>query len=137
MRHVELRFQGREIPITTTEVDDSVSCGGMSLRDLLDRELSDNDIAERVSIARRNIGRSKRKNGLAKLRLTAGLSQQQVADSMNIQQPAIARWERNPGSITADNMRALAKALHSSMSEVAQVIEEQLMNQSAMRHEHA
>lgn len=140
---VELKFQGREISSATsvsidnTSDDSAIRNGGMSLRELLDRELANKDVAAKVATARRRVGQTHKQKGLAKLRLSAGLSQQQVADGMGIQQPAIARWERNPGSITAENMRALARALNSTMSTVAQAIEEQLMNQASMEHDHA
>lgn len=140
---VELKFQGREISSATSVSIDNLTDdaamqnGGMSLRELLNRELANKDVAAKVATARRRVGQTQKINSLAKLRLSAGLSQQQVADGMGIQQPAIARWERNPGSITAENMRALAKALGSTMSNVAQAIEEQLMNQASMEHDHA
>ena len=129
---VEMKFQGREItalkslPIESALDNPALQNGGMSLRDLLDRELTDPEVAKDVASTRRRLGSTKQQHGLAKLRLSTGLSQQQVADAMGVQQPAIARWERNPSGIAADRMLALASALNLSMADVAQAIEEQL-----------
>lgn len=137
---VELKFQGVDVtPLhpTTRNNDPAIKNGGMSLSDLLNKEMADVNVAARASGVRRRLGRTKQSNGIAKLRLEAGLSQQQVADAMGLQQPAIARWERNPGAMSVDNLRALAKALNLSTSTAAQAIDEQLTTQQSTRLEHA
>lgn len=48
---------------------------------------------------------------LAKLRLSAGLSQSQLAAKLATQQPNIARWEREPQSMTVDTVFKFADAL--------------------------
>jgi ribosome-binding protein aMBF1 (putative translation factor) len=49
--------------------------------------------------------------GLVGLRLRAGLSQQQLAQLMETQQPSVARWEREPASMRVGTMLRLAKVL--------------------------
>ena len=140
---VELKFQGREISTSapSSEVENidnpAIRNEGMSLANLLNREMADSDVSNRVSVARRRLGQAQKENGLAKLRLSAGLSQKNVADAMGLQQPAIARWERHPGSISAENMRSLARALNLSMSDVAEAIDVQLSLTASQRQEYA
>lgn len=142
LRTVELKFQGHEVTAPQPVADNAsnnlaIQNGGMSLSDLLKKEMANPDVAARASDARRRIGQAKQVNGIAKIRLSAGMSQQQVADAMGVQQPAIARWERHPGGISASNMRDMAAALNMTMGEVAQAIDEQLTSQQSTRPEHA
>ena len=64
--------------------------------------------------------------GLAGLRLKAGLSQQQVAQRMDTQQPSVARWERDPASMRVATMQRLAQVLGVDLAAMAQAISAQL-----------
>lgn len=142
LRAVELKFQGHEVTAPQPTADNAsnniaIKNGGVSLGDLLKKEMANPDVAARASGVRRRLGQAKQASGIAKLRLNAGMSQQQVADAMGVQQPAIARWERHPGGISASNMRDMAAALNMTMSDVAQAIDEQLSSEQSTRLEHA
>lgn len=142
LRTAELKFQGHEVTAPVLTIDNAsnniaIKNGGISLSDLLKKEMANPIVAARASAVRRRIGQVKQAHGIAKLRLSAGMSQQQVADAMGVQQPAIARWERHPGGISASNMRDMAAALSMTMSDVAQAIDEQLSSKQFTRLEHA
>ena len=52
------------------------------------------------------------------LREAAGLSQQQLADKLNITQAAYAWWERNPVALRPDQLQSLATALNVSVDDL-------------------
>lgn len=60
---------------------------------------------------------------LAALRLKAGLSQAELAERLNTSQPNVARMERMPNDPKISTVRAWAEALHVSVTEVLQAIE--------------
>lgn len=70
-----------------------------------------------LKLARQRLGRSlqaadeHKQHSLAALRLQAGLSQEKLAELMDMQQPNIARLERSPGNLHASTVMKLAKAL--------------------------
>jgi ribosome-binding protein aMBF1 (putative translation factor) len=72
-------------------------------------------------------------SSLAALRLQAGLSQTQLADKLRTQQPAVARFEKDPSAMQFPTMSAIAEATKTSVGAVAEIIEAQL--KSAKRHE--
>lgn len=57
-------------------------------------------------------------NALRKYRLTAGLTQAQVASSMGVSQPNYQRWESGAAAVPAKKQRALAKVLKVSLEEL-------------------
>lgn len=48
---------------------------------------------------------------LSQLRLSAGLSQAQLAERLGTQQPNIARWERDPRNMNVETIHRFAAAL--------------------------
>lgn len=60
--------------------------------------------------------------GLAALRLSAGLSQKTLAERMGKQQPAIARWERNPSQMQIETAFAYCEALGITLQEFQDAI---------------
>lgn len=60
---------------------------------------------------------------LSGLRLSAGLSQQQLAEALGTQQPNIARMEKRPGDLTISKIRRLAQVLHADLGEIVEAIE--------------
>lgn len=57
-------------------------------------------------------------NGLRPKRLSAGLSQKQLAEIMQVTQAAIANWETGAAYPRASQLPALAAALHCSIDEL-------------------
>jgi transcriptional regulator with XRE-family HTH domain len=55
---------------------------------------------------------------LRSLREAAGLSQQQVADKLDMTQTAYAWWERNPVALRPEQLQSLAAALNVSVEEL-------------------
>lgn len=66
-----------------------------------------------------------KRTGLLALRMQAGLSQTELAQRMGTHQPSIARWERAPMSMSAQNMNAMAIALGVPAVDVFTAIQEQ------------
>jgi len=60
---------------------------------------------------------------LAQLRLSKGMSQQNLADAMGVKQPYIARIERGEDDIKVSTVMSLAKALGESPATVFQILE--------------
>src|SRR5208282_458742 len=52
------------------------------------------------------------------LREAAGLSQQQLAEKLNITQAAYAWWERNPVALRAEQLQSLAAVLNVTVDEI-------------------
>src|ERR1035438_8830691 len=52
------------------------------------------------------------------LREAAGLSQQQLAEKLNVTQSAYAWWERNPVALRPDQLQSLAAALNATVDEI-------------------
>lgn len=59
-------------------------------------------------------------HGLAALRLSAGLSQKQLAEKLGTQQSNISRWEANRGDIQLSTLKSLAEALGVTVADVIQ-----------------
>lgn len=57
---------------------------------------------------------------LASLRISAGLSQQQVAESLNVRQSTVATWERSARPPKGDLLPKLAFILKVSISDLLQ-----------------
>jgi transcriptional regulator with XRE-family HTH domain len=55
---------------------------------------------------------------LRALREAAGLSQQQVADKLDMTQTAYAWWERNPVALRPEQLQSLAAALNVTVEEL-------------------
>ncbi len=60
---------------------------------------------------------------LSTLRLKAGLSQAELGQLIDMKQPNVARFEKNPGNPQLETLRKLSKALGVSMDLVADAIE--------------
>jgi transcriptional regulator with XRE-family HTH domain len=57
---------------------------------------------------------------LAELRKSAGLSQQQLADKMNVRQSTVASWERSANPPKGEFLAPLAKSLKVSLDTLLQ-----------------
>jgi len=57
------------------------------------------------------------------LRLSAGLSQSELADKMEMKQPNIARLEKRPGDPSLSTLQKLAKVLGVDIQEVIAAVE--------------
>ena len=97
------------------------------------RRASDPQRAARLKAMRQRIGNALDQNSqtldLAGLRLRAGLSQQQLAQLMETQQPSVARWEREPASMRVGNMLRLAKVLGVDAATIAVAISSSQSNE--------
>lgn len=60
---------------------------------------------------------------LAALRLAVGLSQSELAERMNMQQPNVARLEKRPGDPSLSTLQKLSKALGVSLDDVIAAVE--------------
>lgn len=112
-------------------MDRAIANGGISLDDFLARELTDPCVAEAVKQVRMETGRAKQQASIAKLRLTAGLTQAELAALMNTQQSAIARLEKNPATLSYSGMVSMAKAIGCELSELFAAIHQQCIGPSA------
>jgi plasmid maintenance system antidote protein VapI len=95
--------------------------GEISAVDFLAKVEADPRKAAALAGARERAGLRAQANGrstLTALRLSARLSQTQLAEKMKTQQPNIARWEREPKNMTADTVYKLAEALGVSAATV-------------------
>lgn len=68
--------------------------------------------------------------GLTGLRLLAGMSQQQLAERMQTQQPSVARWERDPSGMKVETLLRLARVLEMEFSAVAKAVGAQVESQN-------
>ncbi|MEE1653762.1 helix-turn-helix domain-containing protein [Brachymonas sp. J145] len=111
------------------------------LSDYLRSSASKPGRAEHLSAAARELATSDQVTlrPLTRLRLNADMTQAKLAGLMGVSQPNIAKWERDPGNMTCDTQRRLAKALGITFMEVAAAIDSQHQNclQSANRDDHA
>lgn len=109
------------------EIGDPVlECGGELVADYIAQQEMNPAMAQAMERMRRKIGTAisnRPRSGLAALRFKAGLSQQQLADRMETQQPNIARWERHPEQMTVLTIRKLAHALEIDAQELFLTIE--------------
>lgn len=114
------------------QTDDPVLLrGGKEARSYLRQKLSDPARAARVAALRTEIGNSLAEEHagvltLSILRMRAGLSQSALAERVGTQQPNIARWEKSPAGIQIETIAKLAKALGSTVEEVAACIAKQI-----------
>lgn len=60
---------------------------------------------------------------LSTLRLTAGLSQAELADKMDMKQPNIARFEKKPGDPSLSTLQRLAAVLGIDIGDVIAAVE--------------
>lgn len=60
---------------------------------------------------------------LSSLRLAAGLSQAELADKMDMQQPNIARLEKKPGDPSLSTLQKLATVLGVDIGEIIAAVE--------------
>lgn len=112
------------------DVVDDASCVQVSSR--LARVESDPRRARALAKARSRLGNwmgeepSLSAQGLAALRLQAGLSQAQLAEKMGTQQSNISRLENNPSDVQVSTVLKLAESLKRDANEVFLAITKQL-----------
>lgn len=105
--------------------DPALNAGGLEADDFLEQFLADPDMADAMAKVRRKVGAAQAPEagcGLAALRLSAGLSQKTLAERMGKQQPAIARWERNPSQMQIETAFAYCEALGITLQEFQDAI---------------
>lgn len=78
---------------------------------------------KRLSIHLLDDNKNSGKNSLRKLRLNAGLSQEQLAQTVGTSQPRIARIEAGREDIGLDVARRLSKALGVDMNSIADALD--------------
>lgn len=125
-----LMVHDKWVPIEKMDAKAATAYGGSGASAYFEKRSQDPERAKRLATVRSNLGAALeatygKRTGLVALRLKAGLSQAELATRLETQQPSIARWERNPQAMSAQNMIALAKALGVSSSEVIAAIENQ------------
>ena len=118
------------VPLDTLAGDPAILNGGTEAGEFFARRSLDPARAKRLATARKKLGQALQathgpRTGLVALRMKAGLSQTQLAQRMQTQQPSVARWERSPKTMSFQNMQALASALGVPAGEVFSAIEEQ------------
>jgi len=94
--------------------DPALSRGGVLAHDYMKAQEANPAMAAALQRIRARVGASAAGlpgAGLAALRLKAGLSQAQLAQRLQTQQPSVARWERNPEQMTLPTIRQMAAAL--------------------------
>lgn len=102
---------------------------GINIKSRLARLEKNPARAEGLKKARQRLGRAlhtadeSKQHSLTSMRLNAGLSQEKLADLMGMQQPNIARMEKNPGDMLATTVLKLAKALNVEPMDVLQLIQ--------------
>lgn len=123
------------VDIESPNSDPAIQAGGHELGEYLRSKIEANpQRAARLAAARKRAAQSLseahgtpgKANSLAELRMQAGLSQAQLAQRMNTQQPGVARWERAPAPMQFDTMQLMADALNIDVTEVAATIRRQL-----------
>lgn len=122
------------VDVDTLTDNRAIKRGGMSVDDYLGKVLSEPGMERRISSFRRRAGASAINSGqssLAAIRLSAGLTQQQLADRMGMQQPNIARMERNPSAIQFETMAKLATALTVPLQSVVDAIAQFISSRDA------
>lgn len=125
-----LTMEGRdlnapELTCTDLQTDRAILNGGITLDDFLARELADPEVAAAAREVRKASGRAKQQTGIAKLRLTAGLTQAELATRMQTQQSAIARLEKNPSTMSYAGMVTMSEAIGCDLSELFTAIQKQ------------
>lgn len=106
-------------------VDNCITKGGLKSGDYLAQRLSNPTRAAKIAAARKRLGKAldnADKKTLLSLRLKQGLTQTQVAEKLKTAQPNITRWEKNPSSMSVDNMKRYAAAIGVAALEVAEVV---------------
>lgn len=122
------------VNLESSNSDPAIQAGGHELGEYLRKKIEANpQRAARLAAARKRAAQSLsvahgvpgKASSLAELRMHAGMSQAQLAQKMNTQQPGIARWERAPASMQFDTMQLMANALNIEVTEVAATIHRQ------------
>lgn len=113
----------------------AIKRGGMMVDDYLAKVLQEPGLEARVSSFRRRVGSTAIDEGnvsLAALRLSVGLTQQQLADRMGMRQPNVARLERNPRAIQIETMMKLSEALSVSLQAVVEAVAKSISARAAI-----
>jgi len=136
----QLQASDHWVDLDAQSDDPAIKAGGHELGDYLRKIEGNPERAARLANARKRIAQSLSNahngglaNSLAELRMRGGMSQSQLAQKMNTQQPGVARWERSPKAMQFETMKMMADALGIGVSEVASVIDRQ-MNSSEVVH---
>ncbi len=127
------KFNGSWAPVNDLDADPAIRSGGYELGDYLNRVERNPARAAGLAKARQRLGRSilaqaesSKPSSLSALRLQAGLSQSQLAQKMGTQQPAVARFEKDPSVMQYATMSAIARALGCKVGDVADIIAHQI-----------
>ena len=140
-----MQVNNKWVEIDPLANDPAIVNGGAEAGTFFARRSRDPARATRLAKARKKLGNALALNstygtgaGLVALRMKAGLSQTELAQRMNTQQPSIARWERSPEGMSFSNMEAWAIALKVDISEVFAAIKAQSAPKNkALEHETA
>lgn len=118
------------VPLDSLADDPAILNGGTEAGEFFARRSRDPVRSARLASARKKLGQALeatygQRTGLVALRMKAGLSQTELAQRMQTQQPSVARWERSPKTMSFQNMEAMAVALGVSAVEVFTAIQKQ------------
>lgn len=127
------KFNGSWALVDGLDADPSIRSGGYELGDYLRRQGRNPLRAAGLAKARQRLAQSvsaqaeaSKPSSLSALRLQAGLSQSQLAQKMGTQQPAVARFEKDPSVMQYATMSAIARALGCKVGDVADIITNQI-----------
>lgn len=57
---------------------------------------------------------------IKRFRISAGMTQQDLADALHVTQPAVLHWEKGRAAPSLDNLKAMAKLFGCSVDELLQ-----------------
>lgn len=138
-----LQVHSKWVDIDQLAEDPAILNGGTEAGEFFARRRRDPERAARLLKARKKLGQALdatygSRVGLVALRMKAGLSQTELAQLIQTQQPSVARWERSPEKMGYETMEAWAKALGIDTMEVCAAIKAQLEAKSTVEaHETA
>lgn len=119
------------ISLSDMDSDPAIKNGGQVADDFLSEFFADPKVKDRTSEVIKQIGLNLEPGcGLAGLRMRAGFSQKEFAALLNMQQPAISRWEKNPGQISTDNVLQICDTLGIDTDEYFRAIRPQQSHHS-------
>ncbi|SFU81942.1 Helix-turn-helix domain-containing protein [Paenacidovorax caeni] len=108
----------RTVVVEDSQSDPVLARGGMELGQYLAQQERNPAMAAAMAAMRQRMAAGRTACGLATLRQRKGLSQAQLAASLETSQPNIARWEKDPEQMTARSIQRLAVALQVSEQDI-------------------
>lgn len=128
--HATMLLNDKWVPFDPLADDPAILNGGTEAGEFFARRSRDPVRAARLATSRKKLGQALeathgQRTGLVALRMKAGLSQTELAQRMQTQQPSVARWERSPKTMSVQIIESMAAALGVVAVEVFSAIQEQ------------